>query len=269
MPRPTAPSKPRVTSNAPMASMPPRCATTASTARRATNIVKPGISTRRSLSMCAVRDRYSPRPRRRGPQPTNRAARGSCRRSNRTEMTGASAYANGEAWAQAQDAVDPLAAFRGEFLIPAHAQGEQVYFCGNSLGLQPRATRDALNAELDYWGSLAVEGHFRGKLPWMDYHEFVREHLAELVGAQPAEVVAMNSLSANLHLLMVSFYRPTRERPAILIEKGAFPSDRYAVESQVRFHGFDPATDLIELDGDETNGAISDASIARALDEYG
>ena len=103
----------------------------------------------------------------------------------------------------------------------------------------------------------------------MPYHEFVREHLAELVGAQPDEVVAMNSLSVNLHLLMVSFYRPTRQRPAILIEKGAFPSDRYAVESQIRFHGFDPATDLIELDGDEANGAISDASIARALDEHG
>ena len=184
-------------------------------------------------------------------------------------MTEAIAYADGEAWARAWDAADPLAAFRREFLIPAHAQGEQVYFCGNSLGLQPRATRDAVNAELDYWGSLAVEGHFRGKLPWMDYHEFVREHLAELVGAQPAEVVAMNSLSANLHLLMVSFYRPTSERPAILIEKGAFPSDRYAVESQVRFHGFDPAIDLIELDGDEANGTISEAGIARALDEYG
>ena len=179
------------------------------------------------------------------------------------------AYAADPVWAQAQDAADPLAALRGEFLIPPHAAGEQVYFCGNSLGLQPRATRAALNAELDYWGNLAVEGHFRGKLPWMDYHEFVREHLAELVGAQPAEVVAMNSLSANLHLLMVSFYRPTRERPAILIEKGAFPSDRYAVESQIRFHGFDPATDLIELDGDEANGTISDAAIERTFDEHG
>jgi kynureninase len=184
-------------------------------------------------------------------------------------MTQAIAYASDQAWAQTQDAADPLAAFRSEFLIPAHADGEHVYFCGNSLGLQPRATRDALDAELDYWGRLAVEGHFRGKLPWMDYHEFVRDHLAELVGAQPVEVVAMNSLSVNLHLLMVSFYQPTPDRPAVLIEKGAFPSDRYAVESQIRFHGFDPATDLIELDGDEANGAISQSAIERVLDEHG
>ena len=171
--------------------------------------------------------------------------------------------------ARARDLADPLAAFRSEFVMPQHGDRDQVYFCGNSLGLQPRATRDALIAELDYWGSLAVEGHFRGKLPWMDYHEFVRDHLAEVVGAHPSEVVAMNSLSVNLHLLMVSFYMPTPDRPAILIEKGAFPSDRYAVESQIRFHGFDPQTDLIELDGDESNGAISDAAIERAFDEHG
>ncbi|TLY52696.1 MAG: kynureninase, partial [Gammaproteobacteria bacterium] len=168
--------------------------------------------------------------------------------------------------ARARDAADPLAAFRGEFLIPGHgaAGGELIYLCGNSLGLQPRATRSALNAELDAWAEHAVEGHFRGAHPWMPYHQFVRDHLAELVGAEPGEVVAMNSLSVNLHLLMVSFYRPTRERPAILIERGAFPSDRYAVESQVRFHGFDPATALIELDGDNADGTISEAAIERA-----
>ena len=171
--------------------------------------------------------------------------------------------------ARARDGADPLAAFRAKFLMPRHGDREQVYFCGNSLGLQPQATREALNAELDYWGSLAVEGHFRGKLPWMDYHEFVRDHLAEIVGAQAGEVVAMNSLSVNLHLLMVSFFRPTAGRSAILIEKGAFPSDRYAVESQIRFHGFDPATDLIEIDGDEWNGAISAAAIERVFDEHG
>ncbi len=185
-----------------------------------------------------------------------------------------------EAWALTQDANDPLAAFRNEFLIPPHdnreqvaagtlAGGQQIYLCGNSLGLQPRATRQALIDELDDWGKLAVEAHFRGKHPWMPYHAFVRDPLAELVGAEPAEVVAMNSLSVNLHLMMVSFYRPTRERPAILIEKSAFPSDRYAVESQIRFHGFDPATDLIELVGDEANGSLSESAIARALDEHG
>ena len=172
-------------------------------------------------------------------------------------------------WARTQDAADPLRAFRDEFLIPPHEGHDSVYFCGNSLGLQPRAVRDAVNAELDYWGELGVEGHFKGRLPWMDYHEFVRDDLAAVVGAQPSEVVAMNTLGVNLHLMMVSFYRPTQERHAILIEAGAFPTDRYAVESQIRFHGFDPATSLIELAGDEPNGAISIAAIERTLAEHG
>jgi kynureninase len=173
------------------------------------------------------------------------------------------------AWAQARDAADPLRAFRDEFLIPPHEGREGTYFCGNSLGLQPRAVREALNAELDYWGELGVEGHFKGRLPWLDYHSYVREDLAALVGARPDEVVAMNTLGVNLHLMMVSFYRPSAERPAILIEAGAFPTDRYAVESQIRFHGFDPATALIELEGDEPNGTLSMAAIERALAEHG
>ena len=173
------------------------------------------------------------------------------------------------AWAQAQDAADPLRGFRDEFLIPPHEGRDSHYFCGNSLGLQPRAVRPALSAELDYWGELGVEGHFRGRLPWMDYHEFVREDLATVVGAQPHEVVAMNTLGVNLHLMMVSFYRPTPERHAILIEAGSFPTDRYAMESQVRFHGFDPATSLIELEGDEANGTISMEAIERVLAEQG
>ncbi len=177
-------------------------------------------------------------------------------------------------WAQAQDAADPLRAFRDEFLIPPHEgndgqPSDSVYFCGNSLGLQPRAVREAVNAELDYWGELGVEGHFKGRLPWMDYHEFVRDDLAAIVGAQPSEVVAMNTLGVNLHLMMVSFYRPTAERPAILIEAGAFPTDRYAVESQIRFHGFDPASALIELEADEANGLVSLAAIERVLAEHG
>ena len=172
-------------------------------------------------------------------------------------------------WAQARDAADPLRDFRSEFLIPPHAQGDSHYFCGNSLGLQPRAAREAVNAELDYWGELGVEGHFKGRLPWMDYHEFVRDHLAELVGAQPDEVVAMNTLGVNLHLMMVSFYRPTPDRHAILIEAGAFPTDRYAVESQIRYHGFSPNLSLIELEGDEPNGTLSMDAIERALAEHG
>jgi kynureninase len=173
-----------------------------------------------------------------------------------------------EKHARALDEQDALAPFRDEFLIPPHGNGEQVYFCGNSLGLQPKATRAALNDELDDWSALGVEAHFRGKHPWMPYHEEVRDHLAELVGAKPTEVVAMNSLTTNLHLMMVSFYRPTKERPAILIEKGAFPSDRYAVESQIRFHGFDPTDALIEVEPDENN-VISDAVIAETLERHG
>ena len=128
--------------------------------------------------------------------------------------------------AAALDAADPLASFRTEFHIPRHEGHDQAYFCGNSLGLQPKATRQALIDELDDWAQLGVEGHFRGRHPWMPYHAFVRDGLAHVAGALPSEVVAMNSLTANLHLMMVSFYRPTRERPAILIEQGAFPSDR-------------------------------------------
>jgi kynureninase len=171
--------------------------------------------------------------------------------------------------ALARDARDPLAAFRDEFCVPPHAGGEQAYLCGNSLGLQPRATRAALIAELDDWRELAVEAHFRGRNPWMPYHELVRGHLAELAGALPHEVVAMNSLTTNLHLMMVSFYRPDAKRNAILIEARAFPSDRHAVESQVRFHGHDPAGSLIELEGDGAHGLLTLEAIARALRDHG
>ena len=129
--------------------------------------------------------------------------------------------------------------------------------------------RTRIGEELSDWGELAVEGHFRGRRPWLNYHEFVRDDLAAVVGAKPIEVVAMNTLGVNLHLMMVSFYQPTPERHAILIEAGAFPTDRYAVESQVRYHGFSPALSLIELEGDEPNGSISMAAIERTLAEHG
>ncbi|MFO0028859.1 MAG: kynureninase [Pseudomonadota bacterium] len=169
-----------------------------------------------------------------------------------------------------RDATDPLAAFRDEFLIPRGPDGRDVAsFTGNSLGLQPRAARSMVERELDRWAEFAVEGHFRGDLPWMDYHAALRDHLAELAGALPHEVVAMNTLTVNLHLMMVSFYRPTPERPAILIERHAFPSDRHAVESQIRFHGNDPATALIEVDGDGPGGTLTADAIADALDRHG
>lgn len=172
-------------------------------------------------------------------------------------------------YTRAQDAADPLRGLRGEFLIPKHDGAEQAYFCGNSLGLQPKSARRHVEEVLDKWAMEAVEGHFTGQAQWMPYHELVRDTLAGVVGAAPSEVVAMNSLTVNLHLMMVSFYRPTAERTAILMEAGAFPSDRYALESQVRFHGLDPATDLIELEPDEADGTFSMQSIERAIAEHG
>ena len=173
-----------------------------------------------------------------------------------------------DAYAEAQDARDPLRNFRDEFHIPLHDGVEQAYFCGNSLGLQPRGARAMVEEVLDKWASEAVEGHFREPAPWMPYHELVRNGLADIVGAQPAEVVAMNSLTANLHLMLVSFYRPTAQRPAILMEAGAFPSDRHALESQVRFHGLDPERDLIEVQPDAADGTISMAAISQAIDRH-
>ena len=172
-------------------------------------------------------------------------------------------------YASALDAADPLHALRSEFHIPRHEGREQAYFCGNSLGLQPKAARGYVEEVLEKWAVEAVEGHFTGSGQWMPYHALVRDGLAAAVDALPSEVVAMNSLTANLHLMMVSFYRPTLERPAILMEAGAFPSDRYALESQVRFHGFDPDTDLIEVQPDEPDGTLSMAAIEQAIAEHG
>lgn len=156
-------------------------------------------------------------------------------------------YENTLAFARQQDAQDPLHPYRDEFLFPQHQARPVRYFCGNSLGLQPKSVRPALLAELDHWATHGVEGHFRGELPWMHYHKFLARQSADLVGALPHEVVVMNTLTVNLHLMMVSFYRPTRERFKIIMEAGAFPSDQYAMESQVRWHGFDPSEAIVEI----------------------
>ena len=171
--------------------------------------------------------------------------------------------------AAALDAADPLRHFRDEFHLPLHDGAPQAYFVGNSLGLQPKGARAHVEEVLDKWAREAVEGHFTGSAQWMPYHELVREPLARVVGAQPSEVVAMNSLTANLHFMLVSFYRPTRERPVLLMEAGAFPSDRYALESQVRFHGFDPLDALVEVEPDNADGTFSMAAIERAIAEHG
>jgi kynureninase len=156
-------------------------------------------------------------------------------------------------WARAQDAADPLAPLRAEFLFP---ETGTLYFAGHSLGLQPRRARELVLTELDDWGRYAVEGHFAARSPWVSYHELLTASTARLVGALPQEVVVMNTLTVNLHLMLVSFYQPRPGKHRLLIEAGAFPSDQYAVASQARFHGFpdavlesdDPLRELAERD---------------------
>ena len=146
-------------------------------------------------------------------------------------------FETNESFAQKLDAQDALAGFRENFFIPKQPDGEDIlYFTGNSLGLQPKTVRSYIEQELKDWETFGVEGHFHAQNPWMPYHEFLTKQMAKIVGARAVEVVVMNSLTVNLHLLMVSFYRPTRERYKIVIEKGAFPSDQYAVGSQINFH---------------------------------
>ena len=165
-------------------------------------------------------------------------------------------FENNLGFAAELDAKDPLASYRDQFLFPSIGRDRSVYFCGNSLGLQPKATAEFIKQELEDWNELGVEGHLHARKPWLPYHEFLRESTARLVGALHHEVVVMNSLTTNLHLLMVSFYRPDKKRFKIIFENGPFSSDRYVFESQARFHGFDPAEALVELklrDGEETH----------------
>ena len=150
-------------------------------------------------------------------------------------------------FAESLDREDPLASFRRQFNFPREKNGfSPVYLCGNSLGLQPKLAVDFVQRELEKWQDLAVDGHFCSERPWLSYHQHATAGFAELTGAKPSEVVAMNPLTVNLPLLMASFYRPTPERRKIVIEAGAFPSDQYAAASQIRLHGFDPESDLLE-----------------------
>ncbi|MDU8885290.1 kynureninase [Yeosuana sp. MJ-SS3] len=155
-------------------------------------------------------------------------------------------YKLGLDFAEELDQNDELSSYRYQFHIPKDKNGnELIYLCGNSLGLQPKRTKSYINQELEDWANLGVEGHTEAKNPWLPYHEFLTESMAKLVGAKPIEVVTMNTLTANLHFMMVSFYKPTETRYKILIESDAFPSDKYAVESQLRHHGFDDKEGLI------------------------
>jgi kynureninase len=174
------------------------------------------------------------------------------------------------ATARALDAADPLASMRAQFFVPKTTSGaDSIYFCGHSLGLQPVKTAQYIEEELESWRRLGVEGHFSGTRPWVSYHEPLTAGLAHLAGALPLEVVAMNSLTVNLHLLLASFYRPTRERPKLLIEAAAFPSDRYAVASQVRWHGFDPGKDVIEFGDADAQLILNEDALCAELERRG
>jgi kynureninase len=156
-------------------------------------------------------------------------------------------FANDLDFAVHMDERDPLRGYREEFLFPSRAGNDVIYMAGNSLGLQPRTAGGYVLEEMGEWARLGVDGHFQARHPWLLYHEFVSEMLARLVGALPLEVVTMNSLTVNLHLMLVSFYRPSKTRFKILIESDAFPSDRYAVVSQLQMRGYDPKEALLEL----------------------
>jgi kynureninase len=168
------------------------------------------------------------------------------------------------------DANDPLRHYREKFHIPQkQSGGDVIYFAGNSLGLKPKTVRAYVEQELKDWETMGVEGHMHAKNPWLPYHEFLTNQTARLVGAIPEEVVNMNSLTVNLHLMMVSFYRPSKERFKILIEANAFPSDHYAVQSQIKFHGYDPADALIEMKPREGETTIRTEDIESYINANG
>ena len=168
------------------------------------------------------------------------------------------------------DETDPLRKWRDEFWIPTRENGEQeVYFVGNSLGLQPRRTAGYVQAELEKWQRLGVRGHFESELPWMPYHEFLAEPMADLVGAQADEVVMMNGLTVNLHLMLATFYRPTKSRHKILIEEHAFPSDYQVAQSQIQHHGFDPAESLITAKASAGQATLDNDALCDLIRQHG
>jgi kynureninase len=178
-------------------------------------------------------------------------------------------FENTLAFAQQLDANDSLKHFRDQFYIPIVNGKESIYFTGNSLGLQPKTTQDYVLNELEDWANFGVEGHFHARKPWMPYHEIFPTQLAKIVGALPEEIVVMNQLTVNLHLLMVSFYRPTQQRYKIICEAKAFPSDQYAMESQVKYHGLNYADAVIEVQPREGEYAIRTEDILDAIKQHG
>src|SRR6266566_4612528 len=174
-----------------------------------------------------------------------------------------------EDFAQKLDAEDPLRHFREKFHLPLGKDGKPlIYFAGNSLGLMPKAARKIVAQELDNWAELAVDAHHRAGTPWYSYHETLREPTARLIGAQPNEVICMNSLTVNLHLMLATFYRPTKSRNKILMEEPAFPSDTYAIKSQIVHHGFDPKDALILARPRKGEFTIRQEDIETALEKH-
>jgi kynureninase len=178
-------------------------------------------------------------------------------------------YENTLEFAELSDKNDGLNKYREQFIFPVHNGKKAIYLCGNSLGLQPATAKAAINQELDDWGKHGVEGHFMAKHPWVSYHEMFANPLAKLIGAKPNEVVAMNGLTQNLHLLLVSFYRPEGKRIKILYEADAFPSDKYALDSQARFHGLNPSEAIVGLHPREGEYTLRTEDIVNKINELG
>ena len=172
-------------------------------------------------------------------------------------------------YARELDSQDKIASYRDKFIFPQHEGKNVIYFTGNSLGLQPKSAKKYVDEIMTDWANLAVEGHFYAEKPWWDYHERFSEKLAKVVGAKPAEVTVMNTLTVNLHLLMVSFYRPEGKRYKIICEEKAFPSDQYMISSQVRFHGYDPKDAIVEISRREGENNFRTEDIIAKINEVG
>ncbi|MBS1742483.1 MAG: kynureninase [Bacteroidetes bacterium] len=178
-------------------------------------------------------------------------------------------YKNTPEYAKFLDENDPLKQFRDQFYIPMVNGKESVYFTGNSLGLEPKHTQEYVLNELEDWANYGVEGHFHARNPWVSYHELFPELLADITGGLPEEIVVMNQLTVNLHLLMISFYRPTKKRFKIICEAKAFPSDQYAIRSQVKIHGFDPDKTIIEVEPRPGEHTIRTKDILKTIKKHG
>jgi kynureninase len=178
-------------------------------------------------------------------------------------------FQNTLSFARELDEQDKLKHFRNRFLIPQHNGKDCIYFAGNSLGLQPKSVKDYIQQEIDDWARLGVEGHFHARNPWVSYHEIFPKKLSSIIGALPHEIVVMNQLTVNLHLLMISFYRPSNEHYKIICEAKAFPSDQYALESQVKYHGYDPNDVIVEVTPRDGEYTLRTEDIIKTIKQHG